>query len=316
MKIGLVADEFTRICLELEENIEVINLTPSSYLLEISLKDIDVILIESAWLGFEGKWKGRVASYDKQKKINHIKWLTKLGRFKSIPIVFWNKEDPVGFDRFKHQIENMDICLTTNEGSVREYEKLLKPKQKVEVQTFFFQPKLHNPSLIERNEKLNNKIIFCGGYYFKEYPGRAKRLDKAIDTIGVDRVEIFDRFESGASSWKQHNQIKKLNISPTFKYQNSAYFYKQGCAHLNVNSLDGLHSMFSRRMLELLACNQKVIDLTNYKNKSLLSEFVIQVRSKEEIKESLTMKKPDIDYQYLLSEFSVNSFIKKLKAII
>ena len=68
MKIGLVADEFTRVCLELESGVEVINLTPNNYLLEVGLKNLDLILIESAWLGIAGTWKGRVALYEKQKR--------------------------------------------------------------------------------------------------------------------------------------------------------------------------------------------------------------------------------------------------------
>ena len=316
MKIGLIADEFTRVCLELENGVEVINLTPNNYLLEVGLKNLDLILIESAWLGIAGTWKGRVALYEKQKKIKHISLLAKIGRLKNIPVVFWNKEDPVGFERFKHQIEHVDICLTTDEKKVDEYKKILKPKQKVDVQNFFFQPKLHNPKTVGVDKALSDKVIFCGGYYQQEYPDRVQRLNDGIQTIGSDKIVIYDRFTSGASSWKNYGEGKKLNVKAAFNYKDSKYYYQQGCAHLNVNSLDGLTTMFSRRMLELIACNQKVIDLTNYKNKSLLSEFVIQAGSKDEIEQSLLKDKPDIDFQYLLSEFSVNCFINKLKTII
>ena len=91
MKLGLVADEFTRVCLELESGLEVVNLTPGSYFYDIAFKNIDVILIESAWLGFSGEWKGKVAAYeknDKRNKLNHIALLSKIARIKKIPLVF------------------------------------------------------------------------------------------------------------------------------------------------------------------------------------------------------------------------------------
>lgn len=316
MKLGLLADDFTRTCLELEEGVEVVNLTPTNYLYEIGLKKLDFILIESAWLGIEGSWKGRVASYAKPKKIPHVRLLSKFARLKKIPVVFWNKEDPIGFERFKHQIEHVDICLTTDISKVSAYKSMLKPRQKIDVQPFFFQPRLHNPKVGKLDKTLSDKVVFCGGYYQQEYPDRADRLDKAISAIGSGNIVIYDRFKSGASSWQQYQKSNQVNIEPSFEYLDSKYYYQQGCAHLNVNSLDGLCSMFSRRMLELLACNQKVIDLTNYKNRSVLSEFVIQAAAQDEIKQSLSKNKPDIDFQYLKSEFSVNSFINKLKTII
>jgi hypothetical protein len=316
MKLGLIADEFTRVCLELESGLEVVNLIPGSCFYDIAFKNIDVILIESAWLGFSGKWKGKIALYEKNEKRNHIALLSKIARLKRIPLVFWNKEDPVCFDRFKHQVEYVDVCLTTDINKVDTYKQLLKPKQKVAVQSFFFQPALHNPKVEVVDNSLSDKAVFCGGYYLQEYPDRAERLDAAIESIGENNFVVYDRFESGRSSWQGYKQGNGLTVKPAFKYVDSKHYYQQGMTHLNVNSLDGLSTMFSRRMLELIACNQKVIDLTHYKKKSLLSEFVLQADSKHEIQQALGQEKPNIDFQYLKNEFSVNTFLNKLKAII
>ena len=316
MKIGLIADEFTRVCLELEDGVEIVNLTPNNYMLEVAFKNLDAVLVESAWLGYDATWKGHIASYAQQKKIKHIKLLSKLARYKKTPLVFWNKEDPIGFERFKHQIEYFDVCLTTDVNKLPDYKRRLTAKQKIDVQPFFFQPKLHNSNTVPIDKPLANKVIFCGGYYGQEYPDRAARLDQAVSVIGKEKIVVFDRFKSGLSSWQCYKGGKNLDVRPAFDYTDSKFFYHQGSAHINVNSIDGLRSMFSRRMLELIACNQKVIDLTQNKNKSLLSDFVIQVSNKNEILESLNKDKPNIDFQYLISEFSVNSFIQKLKAII
>lgn len=311
MRIGLVADEFTRRCLELEQGIEVVNLRKGKYPLQVLLKGLDLVLVESAWLGYKNSWKRKVAFYDDTaNSFDHIHWLTTLCRIKSIPTLFWNKEDPVCFERFKHQVPKFDVVLTTDSNMLSRYQKETKAK-KVLQQSFFFQPELHNPEPIDKSNQYDGKTLFCGGYYGKEYPNRAERLDWAVEGVGKKNVVVFDRFNGAKSGWHKH---KGLKIEPSFDYEKSKQFYQAGAAHLNVNSVDGLETMFSRRMLELVACNQKVIDITNYKKKSVLSEFVIQVSNAKEAKYALNKDKPNIDYQYLIETYSVNAFMKKLKS--
>ncbi|QIZ83333.1 hypothetical protein HF888_03410 [Bermanella marisrubri] len=307
----MIADEFTRYCLELEQGVEVVNLEKRVYPLQVLLKGLDLVLVESAWLGYKNSWKRKVASYgDVTSSLDHMHWLTTLCRIKRIPTVFWNKEDPVCFERFKHQVSKFDVVLTTDSNMVPRYQKETDAK-KVLQQSFFFQPELHNPEPTDVSHQFDGKTLFCGGYYEQEYPDRAERLDWAIEGIGKKSVVIFDRFDGAKSGWQKH---KGLKIEPSFDYERSKPFYQAGAAHLNVNSIDGLGTMFSRRMLELIACNQKVIDITNYKKKSALSEFVIQVSNAQEAKDALNKDKPNVDYQYLIEKYSVSAFMKKLKS--
>ena len=311
MKIGLLTDDFTRHCLELEAGVKIVNLTPLNFTAEI-IKGLDVILVESAWLGFNALWKKKVADYGSG--ISTRIWiLLKLAKAKGITTIFWNKEDPVSFDRFKHLIEYFDVCLTTESSQISAYKHLISPKSLVGCQPFFFQPRLHNPQADSPvDEKLKDKVIFCGGLYLQEFPDRSRRLLDAVNVIGADNIVVYDRFKSGASSWQSVRDLN-VKIETGFDYLDSKYFYQQGKAHLSVTSVDGLKTMFSRRTLELIASGAKVIDLTNNKNKNLLSDFVIQACNKKDVQTALSQAKPNIDFDYLLENYSTKSFIKNME---
>jgi len=310
MKIGLIADDFTRINLELEPGLIVRNLTPAMLPFDL-LRNLDCILVESAWRGYLNTWKGKIARYE-NKASTWLITLLKIARLRGIKTVFWNKEDPVSFDRFKHLCEYFDVVLTTEEELIPEYKKMVDKRVVVESQSFFFQPHLHN-SAKNDDAKESEEILFCGGLYKSEFPDRFARLDMAVTALKNENIVVFDRFSSGDSSWESvfyENVIKK----ESFAYKQSKQYYQAGFAHLNVNSVDGSRTMFSRRMLELIACGSKVIDLTNFKNKSILSDFVIQASNKDEVRDALDRNMPNIDHTYIRENYSVASFIKRLKS--
>lgn len=314
MKIGLIADEFTRLCFEMEPELSVVNLTPRNFFHKIVSARPDIVFIESAWRGVNDSWRGLLVD-PKAGRLTPIILLCKLCRTLKIKVVFWNKEDPVHHNRFSHLAALSDICLTTDESSVKKYQQLRgKVKKPIGVQPFFFQPALHNAKKTESNDALSEKVIFCGGLYKEEFPDRYRRLNQAIDTLaGTERLIVYDRFESCRSSW---SVMDRVEIKSAFNYIDSKYYYQQGVAQLNVNSIDGLVSMFSRRLLELLACDAKVIDLTAHKGKGLLSEFVLQASTGTEVKQSLEKEKPLIDHAFLLENYSVRSALNRIQNLL
>lgn len=310
MKIGLIADDFTRINLEMEEGLTVINLSPATWRFDLTLHNIDVLLVESAWLGFKGKWQHKIAKYDNKNMNQQLKNLVDYCNKRKIPAIFWNKEDPVNYDRFKHNINNFKVCLTTEKNMIDEYRKSFRNLADVSVMPFFFQPKLHNPKPIACIPELESKVVFCGGLYVSEFPDRSKRLKESIDALGVENVVVYDRFNRKVPGWEL---IERIEIKPSFDYKNSKVHYQSGIAQLNVNSIDGSNTMFSRRMIELIACGAKVLDVTRFKESSILSPFVTQVVNKKDVIKALEVDTPPIDFNYLVEHYSVASFIKKLK---
>ena len=317
MRIALIADDFTRTCLQLEPNLDVINITPLNWRYHFLLRKPDVLIVESAWLGFKGSWKKKVANYGSEQIDKQLKALLKYCRNNNVTTIFWNKEDPINYQRFKHNLAEFDVCLTTEQEMLGRYKKEFNNLKAVQLMPFFFQPRLHNPSLGKVVEDLKGKLIFCGGLYKTEFPDRAQRLNNAIEALGPKNVVVYDRFEKGESSWQG---VSGLEIRKPFMYQDSKVVYQSGLAHLNVNSLDDSKTMFSRRMIELLACGAHVIDVTAYKGKGLLSPFVTQVNVKEctqnEVRAALECERPAVDYNYLTEQYSVNTFIKTIEILI
>lgn len=305
----MIADHFTRINLEMEAGVKIVNLTPLGWRFDMTIHNIDLLLVESAWLGYKNKWRRKVASYGQSDISDALKSIVEYCRQKKIPTIFWNKEDPINYERFKHNLSMFDVCLTTEVEMVSQYKKNFLNLKNVEVAPFFFQPKLHNPWKEKELPELSQKIVFCGGLYAKEFPNRAKRLRDGMTDIGRENVVVYDRFNTHESEW---SSIKGINIQPAFSYENSKKYYQSGVAHINVNSFDGSSSMFSRRMLELIASGAHVLDLTSFKGKGDLSKFVTQVSNKNDTIKAFKAIPPTIDFQYLLENYSANSFANKL----
>ena len=313
MKIGLIADDFTRINLEMEEGLKIINLSPATWRFDLALHNIDVLLVESAWLGFKGKWQHKIAKYDIDTMNQQLKNIVDYCNKRKIATIFWNKEDPVNYGRFKHNLNGFKVCLTTEKNMISEYRKNYKDLSDVSVMPFFFQPKLHNPKPVKRISELRDKVVFCGGLYATEFPERSERLKESINAIGVENVVVYDRFNRKVPGWEV---IEGLDIKPSFNYQNSKVHYQSGLAQINVNSIDGSNTMFSRRMIELIACGANVVDITRFKGSSILSPFVKQVTNKNDIIKALETDAPCIDYNYLVEHYSAATFLKKLETYI
>ncbi len=322
MRIALIADDFTRTCLQLEPDIDVINITPLNWRYHFLLAKPDVLIVESAWLGFKGSWKKKIANYGNDHINKNLQSLLKYCRNNNVSTMFWNKEDPVNYQRFKHNLTEFDVCLSTEQEMLGQYKKEFNNLKAVQLMPFFFQPKLHNPSFGRVVEDLKDKVIFCGGLYKTEFPDRANRLNNVIEALGQKKIVVYDRFEGGESSWQGFSD---LEIRKPFMYKDSKTYYQSGLAHLNVNSLDGSKTMFSRRMIELLACGAHVIDITAHKSKGLLSPYVTQVSvaqayikesTQKEVRAALECERPVVDYDYLTEQYSVNTFIKKIQTLI
>lgn len=311
VKIGLIADEFTTTLLKYEHGLELVLIDPDFWRMQLCCHQIDILLVESAWLGVKGKWRKKIACYTDVKPDNTLEKITNYCRKKSIKTVFWNKEDPVHFQRFAHNLAWFDVCLTTEESLVAEYKQRYTQLETVAVMPFFFQPKLHNPKRGEQVNRLAQDIIFCGGLYKQEFPERAERLLMAIDAFKDKEFTVFDRFNQGNNSWAQHKGFKR---EQAFNYIDSKKYYQSGHTHINVNTCDGSKTMFSRRMLELLACGTRVIDITKHKHKhkGVLSHLTIQANSITDLKKSLDKSAPEIPFDYLEENYSVANFTKKL----
>src|SRR5262249_20702655 len=117
-----------------------------------------------------------------------IEWCRERG----IPTAFWNKEDPVHFDRFKEAASLFDHVFTTDADRVPDYEALEGGMAKtVQPLQFAAQPRLHNPLAWVGARR--REPVFAGTYYRDRHPDRRRSLEAILDAARPHGLLIYDR---------------------------------------------------------------------------------------------------------------------------
>src|SRR5699024_7740562 len=136
---------------------------------------IDALFIESAWMGNDGAWHGIVGYYGEEAHAPLVE-LIEYSRSFGIPVLFWNKEDPVHFNRFKKTAAMCDYVFTTDARTIVDYNQLPDNVIKtVASAPFSAQPLLHNPLPTTREK--DEDIAYGGTYYGDKYATRKQGLD-------------------------------------------------------------------------------------------------------------------------------------------
>ncbi len=250
LRIGLIADTITSTSLTKE--IDVINLTPLNYKLILKLFHLDLILVESSWRGVRDTWKYKIASYLDYPKRNNLNLvnLVNFAKDKGIPTIFWNKEDGVHFDRFIESAKHFDHIFTVDQNCIHKYECLGIFKS-VNTLMFPVQPKFHSSNLL--NFK-NSRANFSGSYNSLIHPERREcqswLFKAASESMGLD---IYDRNSSRKGKNYRYPHYNNSKVLPALKYPKTANIYSSYYASLNVNTIEDSTTMYSRRLVEILA---------------------------------------------------------------
>ena len=145
----------------------------------------DFFFLESAWKGKDFEWEHKINRLE-QELLEVLNWF----RTKNIPIIFWNKEDPVHFNTFLSAANQCDYIFTTDIDCISEYKKKLF-HQNIYLLPFAANLYQTNPII---SSKRNEGACFAGAYYAK-YLERAKNLSSMISAISQKMpLDIYDRF--------------------------------------------------------------------------------------------------------------------------
>lgn len=220
---------------------------------EFDAFDADMLLVESAWRGNRSQWRKLITPAS-----DALIELLDYCRERGIPTVFWNKEDPVHFEHFLGTARLFDVILTTDADSVPAY-RARTGRKDIGVLPFACQPSIHNP--IE-TEQRKDAFFFAGSYYAK-YPERQRDFEALVAAIAPMRdIDIYDRNHgSGIPEFRfpdRYSGMLKGRVEPDAIHR----IYKSYRYAINLNSITESHTMFSRRVFELLACNTLVV--SNY----------------------------------------------------
>lgn len=294
LKVACIMDEFTFSCFAPECNI--LQLTPENWHEEMNQFVPDMLFVESAWQGKEGKWYGMIA-----KTMPVFRDLINYCNCYNIPVVFWNKEDPVHNEGFMTAASLCDFVFTTEIDCIAQYKRCLG-HNRVYLSHFAAQPKLHNP--IETFER-KDEFCFAGSYY-SNYPDRTRQFDNlahyAMRTKGLD---IYDRNFNDNSSVHQFPEFYKPFIMGKLETNEIEKAYKGYMYNINANSVGLSQTMFARRVFELLASNS--ISIGNFSRglRNIFGDLTISTNNITEISrlmEKYCSKKEDV-HRYRLHGF-------------
>ena len=253
VRIALIADDLTRHCLLPE--CEVRNLTPFNYHWVLRFCKPDLLLVESAWNGYRNAWKYRIASYPDHPERNNrvLAAAVALARDLGIPTVFWNKEDGVHFDRFIDSARLFDHIFTVDENCIPRYRAAVGDTATVETLMFAVQPAIHRFSGFNVKKRRAN---FVGSYSHHVHDRRRSWQDMlfgAACQAGLG-LTIVDRNSDRKSRNFRYPALPGVEILPAVPHPATAAIYRDYLVSLNVNTVEDSATMFSRRLVEILAC--------------------------------------------------------------
>jgi len=253
LKVALVADELTHTCLR--QSSRTLDLTPANLEGALRRERPDLVFVESAWQGWRNRWKYRIAAYPDHPDRNNqdLRRLANVARDLRIPTVFWNKEDGVHFDRFIDSAKLFDAIFTVDASCVPRYRAVVGDGVHVEALPFAVQPAIHAFTGID--EAARRGASFVGSYSRHIHDARRVRqdvlLEAAAATLGLT---VYDRNSDRRGGHYRYPDFAGLKVHPKVPYARTAAIYKSHLASLNVNTIEDSETMFSRRLIEILAC--------------------------------------------------------------
>ena len=200
-------------------------------------------------------------------------------RTKNIPIIFWNKEDPVHFNTFLSAANQCDYIFTTDIDCISEYKKKLF-HQNIYLLPFAANLYQTNPII---SSKRNEGACFAGAYYAK-YLERAKNLSSMISAISQKMpLDIYDRFYGTLDDRYSFPVHYQKYILGTLSYDQIDTAYKGYEYGINMNSVKQSQTMFARRVFELMASNTLVISNFSRAMRIQFGDLVISSDDENEI---------------------------------
>lgn len=251
LRMAVIMDQFTLESYRPE--CQLLEITPDNWREEIETFKPDLLFIESAWKGKDDLWYRKVDRSSKE-----MYELTDYCHAENIPVIFWNKEDPIYTAQFMTTAALADVVFTTDIDCIQRYKTELGHDQVYHLH-FAAQPMIHNP--IEKYDR-KDKFCFAGAYYHK-YKQRAEVFDKFSEIfIKIKGFDIYDRNYQNARP--EHAFPERYNpyILGSLPSSQIDVAYKGYVYGINMNSVQQSQTMFARRVFEMLASN--TITVGNY----------------------------------------------------
>jgi hypothetical protein len=272
LRVASVLDEMSAACFAPE--CDLIPLTLEGWHEQLDERRPDLLLVESAWSGNGGEWQYRIAQYPRKDLagLPALRGLVDGCHERGIPTAFWNKEDPVHFDRFSAAASLFEHVFTTDARCVERY-RSLPGERTVAPLPFAAQPRIHNPAAAVPERSASP--CFAGAWYRDRHADRRRALEAVLDAARPYGLVIYDRrfgAEDAAFGFPERFAPHVLGKLP---YERILDVYKSHRVFLNANSVADSPTMCSRRLFELAACDTAILSTPGAALEALFGEEVI-----------------------------------------
>lgn len=281
LKVACIFDEFTMT--NYSSEVELITFTPENWETVLSENKPHILFVESAWHGNFDTWQykiGKYANVHREELFALLEWCKE----QEIPTLFWNKEDPIHFEKFIDTAKRFDYIFTSDANKINDYKKQAKHEH-VYALPFAANPTFHNP--VQLPEPRKNAICFAGSYYANRHPERRRIMDEMLEISKAFGLVIYDRnFERPEPEFRFPNQFLE-NVVGSLSYSEIDKAYKGYRFMLNVNSVIHSPTMFSRRVFEGMACGTPVLSSYSEGIDHLFGNLVMISRKPEELSKQM-----------------------------
>ena len=228
----------------------------ANYAEQVASSTANFCFLESCWKGNKGTWEYAFTSPG-LKHNNAQALLDLIPQVKQkMPIVFWNKEDPMHYDKYLPIAKYADVIFTTDSEKVSSY-KADVPDADVYAVPFAAQQKICNPSGRFKSEA--ESVCFAGSYYGVGHDERKRQMDALLPSIIEFEGAIYDRMSKIDSDRYKFPPQYAPFIRDAVPFTEVVQLYKRFKVFLNVNTIVESPTMMSRRVYELLACGTPVV---------------------------------------------------------
>lgn len=305
IKVACILDTFSYECFKYECSME--QLRADTWKQQMMKIKPDFLLVESAWLGVDGKWKPELVRMRNNPR-SRIRQIISYCKQNKIKTVFWNKEDPSSYATFFNAAKLFDYIFTTDVGCVGRYKKDIG-HDRIYVLPFAAQPVLHNPVHASYADKGN--VAFSGTWRSIEKSERPADMHMLLKPAKEYGLTIFNRKYGSKVKKLQYPQQYKPHVVGSLHFNDMSMAYKLYKVFLNVNSVKYSSTMFSRRVFELLASGTNVLSTYSKGIAEMFKGIVPITLSEEQTKRHLSQMMNDPEYSRRLSQLGIREVYSK-----
>lgn len=281
LRIACILDEFTMT--SFDKVVDLITFTPNNWQEVLTEAKPHLLFVESAWHGNGDTWQYKVGKYSNDER-KELKALLAWCQERDIPTVFWNKEDPIHYEKFIDSAKRFDYIYTTDANKIPDYQKQAK-HERVFALPFAAEPSQHNP--IQLGIPKEDKVCFAGSYYANRHIERREKMDEMLAISADYGLVIYDRnFERTEEEFLFPKRFRE-NVIGSLAYKDIAKAYKGYRYILNVNSVIDSPTMFSRRVFEGLASGTPILSSYSKGIEEIFGNIVMIAQNPRELQKQL-----------------------------